>query len=223
MSAFWQLVKDGNAAFFHGRFEGHELFFTTRDSAAAVLDRLAPVMLKQVHSDTIIDLDRDPDRVGDGMVAIRPVPMAIKVADCLPVFLFGRDRIGMIHCGWRSIAAGIVAQALRRTGPCRYVLGACIGPCCYEVKTDVATVFSDRYGRAITLREGKTYLDLKAIVREQLSGQECLGDLDRCTRCHPEYFHSYRRGDKDARNYAVLAPARDTISTALTGPKPISP
>ncbi len=46
------------------------------------------------------------------------VPLVL-VADCLPVALAGSGGVAMLHCGWRGLAAGIVArrgQGRRRRG-----------------------------------------------------------------------------------------------------------
>ena len=37
----------------------------------------------------------------------------------------------------------------------------------------------------------------------ELGERDKLASLDLCTKCHPEYFYSYRRGDKK-RNYALI-------------------
>ena len=39
----------------------------------------------------------------------------------------------MLHCGWRGLAAGIVARGAEAVGATAAAIGPGIGPCCYEV------------------------------------------------------------------------------------------
>lgn len=88
-------------------------------------------------------------------------------------------------------------------GEYSYILGACIGNCCYEVGHDITALFKTQYKKAVVFRDNKYYVDLKAAVIEDLGEDGLIGNLDLCTKCHPEYFYSYRRGDKNKRNYAI--------------------
>src|SRR5262249_51470607 len=42
----------------------------------------------------------------------RCLPLLVLAADCLPVALASKDRVAILHCGWRGLAAGIVERAL---------------------------------------------------------------------------------------------------------------
>jgi copper oxidase (laccase) domain-containing protein len=86
----------------------------------------------------------------------------------------------------------------------KYVLGASIGPCCYEVKEDTAELFTQQYKNAVIRRNRKYFIDLKGAIIEDLGKEKLIASLDFCTKCHPEYFYSYRRGDKNKRDYAIL-------------------
>ncbi len=178
---------------------------STVNSPLDFLDRFKPVLLKQVHSSIIIDIDRDPDRTGDGLTTERAnVRIGIKAADCLPVFLFNDKRLTAIHCGWRSLHAGIVQKAVRLMGDFQYVLGAGIGPCCYEIGGDVAGRFRPDFPAAVLQRDSRQFLDLKQCVRS-IMGKDPDADLDHCVRCRADLFFSFRRGDTDRRNYAVIS------------------
>jgi copper oxidase (laccase) domain-containing protein len=51
----------------------------------------------------------------DGQVTDRPgLAPLVMVADCLPVAIAGPGGVAMLHCGWRGLAAGIVAAGSRR-------------------------------------------------------------------------------------------------------------
>jgi copper oxidase (laccase) domain-containing protein len=66
-----------------------------------------------------------------------------------------------------------------------------------------ARLFTPQYKTAIIRRDTRYFVDLKGAVIEDLGKDNLIGSLDLCTKCHPEYFYSYRRGDKNKRNYAV--------------------
>jgi YfiH family protein len=169
----------------------------------ALVKSLNPIFLKQIHSSIIIDVESQAERTGDGLVSSTGNNLGIKVADCLPVYLYSPDRLAIIHCGWRGIIEGITKKAANMLGEFRFLLGASIRPCCYEIGKDVIDLFQKDHADAIIARDGKHYLDLKAAVIKDLGSERLLGSLDLCTKCHPELFYSHRRGDSQ-RNYALI-------------------
>jgi polyphenol oxidase len=97
----------------------------------------------------------------------------------------------MVHCGWRGLAAGIVERTLGELGgSATAVVGPGIGPCCYEVGSEVLRAFEGLDGVA----RGRM-LDLRSIVRRKLEagGVEPVVDVDLCTSCHADLFFSHRR------------------------------
>jgi purine-nucleoside/S-methyl-5'-thioadenosine phosphorylase / adenosine deaminase len=147
---------------------------------------------------------------GDGLVTAESgVVLAVLTADCVPILMFDPKRriAGALHAGWRGILAGIVVAgvgAMERLGAdparVRAALGPSIGPCCFEVDTKLAGRFgreiagSDRYRRPG--RPGKAYLDLRAIVSDQLLRAgvraEAVTMAGPCTRCAGERYFSRR-------------------------------
>lgn len=206
----WQLVEEKDAKYFC--LKGHNVMAiqTTNYGADQVLDRFTPHFLKQIHSDIIIDLDADDCRTGDGLrTDKKDFCLGVEVADCLPVYIFTSKTICLIHCGWRSIIKGIAKRAALMFDDYEYILGASINPCCYDVHEDVAELFKAKYQNAVISRSKKYWLDLKAAVSEDLGTERLAGSLNFCTKCSPEYFCSYRRGDGKKRNYALLSMVRN--------------
>ncbi len=134
----------------------------------------------------------------DGQVttAAGTAPLVL-VADCLPVALIGpgpdgsKPHLALLHCGWRPLAAGIIAAGVTATGATHAVIGPGIGPCCFEVGDEVRDVFSHlgpglNRGRLLDLPEVATRLLRQAGVHEVQRSRHC-------TFCDAENFFSHRR------------------------------
>lgn len=202
----WTLHNNKTCSFFELRDSLYSMKFTVKTTKNQCRTRCAPTFLQQIHSSLIIDIDHDTSRIGDGLLSknMRNV-LGIKVADCLPVYLYNDTTMCIIHCGWRSIIGGIARHARKCMGTFSYVLGACIGPECYEVQPDVAAQFNEHCAIAVLRNKGRFFLDLKKAVILDLGEESLVATLDLCTKCHPEYFFSYRRGDRKKRNYALIS------------------
>lgn len=134
----------------------------------------------------------------DGYVTNEPnVPLAIFIADCVPVLLEDSDNrvIGAIHCGWRSTVTDIQGQAIQRMcslGSKPENIKAAIGPaidkCCFEVGREVVDavdqLLGDEFGKKFYSNKlaekaeekkfdneesvvEKYMLDLRGVVRER--------------------------------------------------------
>ena len=201
----WQLIEQENIKYFQFKWKNHLAIYSTKYGENKFLRKFEPVFLKQIHSDIIINLDSNNNRIGDGLILQKKnIVPGLKIADCLPVYLFNDKKICIMHCGWRSIMKGIVKRAEELMGDYKYCLGASIGPCCYEIKQDVVELFNKKYKNAIIFKNQKYFLDLKTAVIKDLGNKDLLASLKLCTKCHPEYFYSYRRGDDKKRNYAII-------------------
>jgi YfiH family protein len=176
-----------------------------RLAQAAGLSPEAVAMGWQVHGTDVLEWEGPPsgggfaspgaelEKVDGHATSAFDVALLVLVADCLPVALASRDRVAMLHCGWRGLAGGIVERALEGFGTDASVsaaIGPGIGPCHYEVGPEVLEAFADLEGVA----DGRM-LDLKAVARAKLraGGVTEVRDVDRCTYCEPEVFFSHRR------------------------------
>jgi polyphenol oxidase len=131
-----------------------------------------------------------PEADGQVTEAAGPVPLVL-VADCLPVALAGPSGVAMLHCGWRGLAAGIVARGVQATRASAAAVGPGIGPCCYEVGDEVRERFA---GLGDGIAAGRM-LDLGEVARRLLerAGVEAIEVSALCTSCEPELFYSHRR------------------------------
>ncbi len=128
----------------------------------------------------------------DGHVVRRPgLAPVVLTADCLPVALAGPGGVAILHCGWRGLAAGILAHGALAVEATAAAVGPGIGPCCYEVGPEVLEPFAD-LGEGIA--DGRM-LDLAEVARRLLSraGVERVEAAGLCTSCEPGLFFSHRR------------------------------
>jgi YfiH family protein len=132
-------------------------------------------------------------RVDGHLTAQRGLGLLVLVADCYPVALSDGHRAGMLHCGWRPLAGGIIERAVESFAePPTAAVGPGVGGCCYEVGPEVLQHFADVRGAA----EGRM-LDLRRVIDAKLraAGVSEIQHLDCCTSCHPDLYFSHRRDD----------------------------
>jgi YfiH family protein len=155
---------------------------------------------RQVHGATVRRATEPPSEARpytheDGQATTLTDAAAIVfVADCLPVLLAAPEGVAALHCGWRPLAGGIIAEgvaALKELGA-EGLIQAAIGPgargCCYEVGEEVHEHFA-----RFDARNGRN-LDLAAVARQQLAeaGVATVHDTGLCTICDDAFF-SHRR------------------------------
>lgn len=188
--------------------------FSTR-SAGSVKDDLTPLAnalglaperisrAHQAHGAELAFPDRGQSKAeADGQVIAAPGSAAmVFVADCLPVAVGGPGGVAMLHCGWRGLAAGIIGRGADAVDATHAVIGPGIGPCCYEVGTEVLAAFE---GVGTGVAEDHM-LDLPEVAR-RLLGEAGVGEIesaDLCTRCAEELFFSHRRDGGPGRQAGV--------------------
>lgn len=153
------------------------------------------VSSRQVHGAELVfhgDGPIGPETEADGHVLGAPGAVAlVYTADCLPVALAGPGGVAMLHCGWRGLAAGIVARGAEAVGATHAAIGPGIGPCCYEVGEEVLSAFAPLGDGVASGR----MLDLPEVARCLLGevGVGTIESADLCTRCEQELFFSHRR------------------------------
>jgi polyphenol oxidase len=196
-------------------FDALNLGVFTNDDRAAVIEnreRLAAALGfpseriaigRQVHGGDLLSHDgpQQPSPFAepggpipevDGHVTAEPrLPLLVFVADCVPVALSGPGGVAMLHCGWRGLAAGIVAAGVEAVGATAAAIGPSIGPCCYEVGDEVLETF---VGLGEGVASGRM-LDLSEVARRLLheAGVEDVEASGHCTSCESDLFFSHRR------------------------------
>jgi YfiH family protein len=183
-----------------------------------------PVWLEQVHGAAVVVVERGnagelrdaPARADALVTRLAGCPLAIRVADCIPVLLAARDggTIGAAHAGWRGLAAGVVDATLdaMRVPPRDIVawLGPAIGAKAFEVGDDVRDAFAadgaGAFAHFARHREGKWLCDLRALARRRLAaaGVTAVDADTACTHDDRARFFSYRRDGATGRMAAFI-------------------
>lgn len=199
------------------------------------------VSLTQVHAAAAVAIHRDtppPDGhpEADILVSNSPdVAIAVRAADCVPVLLADRETraVAAVHAGWRGTSARAVVSALNAmerefgTRPQNVVaaIGPSIGPCCYQVGSDLVDAFAaaghERYlidrwfstppafakgfgaaGRA-QLRLNVAGANSDQLILAGVPPQQ-IHDVGLCTAMHLDVLTSYRAEKENAGRIAGI-------------------
>ena len=201
-----------------------------RDVAQATFKSSGEVFfLRQVHGCTVVvpPWAEPPD--ADASLTGEPgTLLAIETADCLPVLIVDpvHRRVAAAHAGWRGTAARVSEEAVRAlvrggSDPATLLvaLGPSIGPCCYEVGSEVEEAFGPDGARFFTPGpDERKHVDVAAANRAQLEAAGVdpahIDTLPLCTKCRPDLFYSYRRDKANAgRMISVIGFSRPASSS----------
>lgn len=164
---------------------------------AAVVEALGPGSVEGTPADALVT------RVLD-------TPISVTVADCVPVLLWGRGRIGAVHAGWRGTLDGVIqatVSALDGPDQLRAAIGPCIEPASYEFGSDLLDSMAERYGDEVrsVSADGRPALDMAAAVTAALH-EAGLSDPERvggATAAEPERYFSHRARGEAGRQALV--------------------
>ncbi|MGL5650368.1 MAG: peptidoglycan editing factor PgeF [Paraclostridium sp.] len=181
---------------------------------------------KQIHSD-IVNIIKKEDigkiKEGDALVTnLKKTPLLVFVADCVPVAIVDpkKEAVALCHAGWRGTYSKITQKSIENmeklygTNPedliC--VLGPSIGPCCYEVSKDLIekfnTIITNRDEKFYIIKESKYYLDLWKVNELILTSygvkKENIVNLNICTSCNSDKFHSYRKHNQTTKRLGMI-------------------
>lgn len=143
----------------------------------------------------------------DGQVTgARGCLLVATAADCVPVYLWrpAAGAVGLLHAGWRGIAAGILSKGLRSMPGAPSALQLHLGPAicgqCYEVDGPVLD--------ALGLEGDRARVDLRGLlVLQALEAGVSPGSIStsaHCTSCGTESLHSHRGSGGSAGRMAAF-------------------
>jgi len=179
---------------------------------------------EQVHGNNIeiVTLDMrgkgrmeqlDNIKDADGIVTNLPdILLTSFYADCVPLFFLDpvKGVIGLAHAGWRGTVLHIAEKMIdsmkysfhSNVDDIRVAIGPSIGPCCYEVNSQVIDPLIQSMSfipseAIFDKRDGHFDLDLKKTNEQILKNAGILSKhievSTYCTSCHSELFFSHRR------------------------------
>jgi polyphenol oxidase len=164
----------------------------------------------QVHSNLVIDLTKEKtphDIQADGMIAPLDykIPLVIVTADCLPVFLKGKNGVCFLHAGWKGLENGILGHELVHSIEPEW---AFIGPHISADNYEVGPEFKDYFKNSPSVIERNNQLcfDLGQEAKRQL--HKLFGNIpvDASSACtfQSQDLHSYRLNKTTERNWNVF-------------------
>lgn len=180
----------------------------------------------QIHSDIVNIVDENnigQKKDGDALITnVKDVPLLIFTADCVPIAIIDKKNkaIGLAHAGWRGTYEKIAKKTIESMTT-NYntdvedvvcVIGPSIGPCCYEVSKELIekfnTILTNSEEGFYIIEGNKYYLDLwkvnEYILRCAGVKKENIINLNICTSCRCEEFHSYRKQDKTPNRIGMI-------------------
>ncbi|WP_283594302.1 peptidoglycan editing factor PgeF [Paraclostridium bifermentans] len=181
---------------------------------------------KQTHSD-IVNIIKKEDigkiKEGDALVTnLKKTPLLVFVADCVPVAIVDpkKEAVALCHAGWRGTYSKITQKSIENmeklygtnSEDLVCVLGPSIGPCCYEVSKDLIekfnTIITNRDEKFYIIKESKYYLDLWKVNELILTScgvkKENIVNLNICTSCNSDKFHSYRKHNQTTKRLGMI-------------------
>jgi copper oxidase (laccase) domain-containing protein len=131
-------------------------------------------------------------------------------ADCLPIFIEGKNGHAVLHAGWAGLKSKICLQKeIFEIKPTHVFIGPHISSSNYEVQKPFKENFLG--SKNFTEQNGKLYFDILNEVKEQLLGNFpdlIINDLNICT-FEDKNLNSYRRNKTANRNYNLYLPFGD--------------
>lgn len=159
----------------------------------------------QVHGNEVVRVAA-PGSAGeaDALWTTEPgLPLAVFTADCFGVVLHADGAVGVAHAGWRGAETGVVSRLRDQMSsagrqPVLAEVGPGIGPCCFEVGPEVASLFG---GKVSETTWGTRSVDLPMAIDEQLNGLYVWRSPG-CTQ-HEDGWFSHRRDGTRSRLAAI--------------------
>ncbi len=176
-----------------------------------------PYWLDQVHGSAVVKAARTPKiPVADASWSDQEATVcAVLTADCLPVLLCTANgsHFAAVHCGWRSLAAGVLENTIAAMGVAPEELLTWFGPAIsaknYEVGEQLYSAFVDITPSDNTTftatRKGHWQADLIQLARLRLQrlGVNKFYGGRWCTYAD-ERFYSYRRDGVSGRMVSLV-------------------
>ncbi|MFN4216816.1 MAG: polyphenol oxidase family protein [Brevinematales bacterium] len=179
---------------------GYPVIVTLHQTHSAIIHRITEKNLASFVQNPLIE--------GDGLwTTLDGILLGVFTADCLPIFYWTKEMIGIVHAGRKGIYQEIhrrmiiqLSEAGYKPSEIHVLIGPHIRACCYEVGEEVIQEVSSEYA---LFRNNRWYLDLEAKVKKDLEKEEVImiENIPICTLCGDfRLWYSYRRGERRCRH-----------------------
>ncbi|NPA51979.1 MAG: polyphenol oxidase family protein [Aquificae bacterium] len=141
---------------------------------------------------------KNEDIESDGLYTTYPnTPIGVLTADCMPIALFDRNTLSVVHAGWKGLFSGIIQNSLKNLDikQTKAFILPSIKQCCYQVDQPFIEKLNipNKY-----LRKDKNgiYLNLQKVAKDIILryGIKYVYHIPLCTKCCDKLY-SYRKGD----------------------------
>ena len=180
----------------------------------------------QIHSDVVNVINSNnigEKSEGDSLITnLKNVPLLVFTADCVPIAIIDKknEAIGAVHAGWRGTYEKIAQKTLLQmsnnyntdASDVICIIGPSIGPCCYEVSEELIekfnTILTNSDEKFYIIKDDKYYLDLwrinEYVLKSSGVSEENIINLNLCTSCNSEKFHSYRKHEQTPKRIGLI-------------------
>lgn len=168
--------------------------------------KLRFVYLNQLHSPYVKYVKKKGIYDGDGLFSReKNLVLVVKTADCLPLYFYGEDIIGMIHLSWRSALGGILENIKNDLKGFSVIAGVGLRSCCYEVGREFLNY--ERFVKYLIKKERSLYFSPIKFAKEELKKRKLnlnnFYDLNICSFCN-QNFYSWRRETTYRRTFSFI-------------------
>ena len=167
---------------------------------------LSYLEVKQTHSNKVAEINERPCEA-DGLFIEKTKfqNLGIKTADCLPILLFGKNEMALIHAGWRGLKNQILLDdKVKKCAPTLAIIGPAIQQKNYPVDNDIYELF---FKKNIFKKNGEKWLlHLGYLAQMQLQSinPQILVIHSPLDTFESPNLHSYRKNQTPLRNYNIV-------------------
>ncbi|SFV69022.1 COG1496: Uncharacterized conserved protein [hydrothermal vent metagenome] len=218
-------TKDNGNIAFHVNDDKYKVILNHKTLAEELkYDVNTLVHMKQIHSTLVKVVDVNDTFLNpptcDALITNKKnVPLMVMVADCSPLLFYDskKEVIAVVHAGRAGAFGNIIQTTLdsftedfdSHPDDIFVSIGASIKSCCYEVGEEVVQeAINLNLGFAIAKRKDSYYLNISAILKEQLSNEHIpsknIEFQNECTCCNNNKYFSYRVNKNDGRFAGII-------------------
>ena len=159
--------------------------------------------MNQTHSDIVLEIDKKGTYEADALVTeTKNLKLVVKTADCMPVVISDKKKVGVIHIGWKGVENKIFFKTIKKfnLNDLKVSIGPHAQKCCYEIKDDLF----EKFPESTIMKESKRYLDLSNEIRRFCTKNNIEFEISTTCTIDSDSFNSYRRDKTDLRQWSIV-------------------